>query len=315
MPLQRVITDFGADASFTEAAEKIKEHYGVSVSLSAISSITEHHAYRIRKDIKLNKKPNKYPIATDHVIAETDGSMVPIVTINNDLNVDKRKTRRTEWCEARLALARKKDSKSPTYAALIGSVDEAGKQLANVVAAEGSHKKTRIHGVGDGAPWIADQFDKQFGSNADYIIDFYHLSNYLYEAALCCDEKDPHGWLRAQQTVMKKENGYDIVLQKLEAHINDSEQKEHVCAAIKCHQYIEKRTKHFNYKKALDEGLPIGSGEIESGHRSIIQKRLKLPGAWWLKTNANNMLALRTVRANGDWNACWPNKYLVELAN
>jgi hypothetical protein len=26
---------------------------------------------------------------------------------------------------------------------------------------------------------------------------------------------------------------------------------------------------------------PIGSGEIESTHRYIVQQRLKLPGAWW----------------------------------
>jgi hypothetical protein len=28
-------------------------------------------------------------------------------------------------------------------------------------------------------------------------------------------------------------------------------------------------------------GLPIGSGEIESAHRYIPQKRLKIPGATW----------------------------------
>jgi hypothetical protein len=31
----------------------------------------------------------------------------------------------------------------------------------------------------------------------------------------------------------------------------------------------------------LARDLPIGSGEIESAHRYIAQKRLKLPGAWW----------------------------------
>ena len=68
---------------------------------------------------------------------------------------------------------------------------------------------------------------------------------------------------------------------------------------------MDKRRKYLNYKEALDAGLPIGSGEIESGIRAIIQSRLKLPGAWWLAENANSMLALKTVRANGFWEQYW----------
>jgi len=36
--------------------------------------------------------------------------------------------------------------------------------------------------------------------------------------------------------------------------------------------------------------LPIGSGEVESAHRYVIQERLKLPGAWWAHPNAQAML-------------------------
>lgn len=49
----------------------------------------------------------------------------------------------------------------------------------------------------------------------------------------------------------------------------------------------------------------LGSGEIESAHRYVIQKRLKLPGAWWLEEHAETMLALRTHRANHDWANYW----------
>jgi len=60
-----------------------------------------------------------------------------------------------------------------------------------------------------------------------------------------------------------------------------------------------------NYKKAQEKELPIGSGEIESSHRHIVQRRLKLPGAWWKEETANAMLQLRTARANNDWEAYW----------
>ncbi len=51
--------------------------------------------------------------------------------------------------------------------------------------------------------------------------------------------------------------------------------------------------------------LPIGSGEIESAHRYIPQKRLKIPGATWHPDTVNPMLALRIVRANGWWDDFW----------
>ena len=63
----------------------------------------------------------------------------------------------------------------------------------------------------------------------------------------------------------------------------------------------------FDYRSALDAGLPIGSGEVESGHRYVIQDRLKIAGAWWKEDNAEKMLALRVVRANNDWEAYWQN--------
>jgi len=62
------------------------------------------------------------------------------------------------------------------------------------------------------------------------------------------------------------------------------------------------------YKRALDADLPIGSGEVESGHRYIIPDRLKLPGAWWKKQNAQSLLALRVRRANYGWDSYWASE-------
>ena len=49
----------------------------------------------------------------------------------------------------------------------------------------------------------------------------------------------------------------------------------------------------------------IGSGEIESSNRSITQKRLKIPGAWWKSLNMGTMLCLKTLRSNGEWGQYW----------
>jgi hypothetical protein len=53
-----------------------------------------------------------------------------------------------------------------------------------------------------------------------------------------------------------------------------------------CHRYLSNRLDQLDYQGALAQGLPIGSGEIESAPRYIVQQRLKRPGAWWTPDNA-----------------------------
>jgi hypothetical protein len=44
---------------------------------------------------------------------------------------------------------------------------------------------------------------------------------------------------------------------------------------------------------------------IESGHRHVIQQRLKLAGSWWKEPHAEAMLGLRVARANHLWDHYW----------
>jgi hypothetical protein len=78
-----------------------------------------------------------------------------------------------------------------------------------------------------------------------------------------------------------------------------------------CHRYLSNRTNQLDYKGAIEEGLPIGSGEIESAHRYVIQKRLKLSVAWWKVENVRPMLTLRIVRANEEWESYWDNSAIA----
>ncbi len=50
----------------------------------------------------------------------------------------------------------------------------------------------------------------------------------------------------------------------------------------------------------MEAGL-IGSGAIESAHRTVLQKRMKLSGQRWSKAGAQNMLHLRTCSMNEQW--------------
>jgi len=65
--------------------------------------------------------------------------------------------------------------------------------------------------------------------------------------------------------------------------------------------YLDNNRNRLGYAACRKEGLPIGSGGIESAHKYISHVRLKRSGAWWLIPNGNNMLRLRCAIYNGTY--------------
>ena len=59
---------------------------------------------------------------------------------------------------------------------------------------------------------------------------------------------------------------------------------------------------HYLLGAAKRGGCHIGSGAIESANKFIGHVRLKRSGAWWYKTNANNILKLRCAKYNHTYN-------------
>ena len=304
--LQRVICDFGSDHSFGTVNKKLQEHYGITVSSSAPRVITEHHAFEVNNLGDSIGLPINSP--ADVVIGESDGSMIPIVETyvpeSPDKSTDRRKNKRLFWKEARLSMAHAKGSTTPIFAGTMDSVEIAGQQLLACVNAAGATEKTKVHCVGDGARWIANQVEEKFGSNGVYLIDFYHLCEYLGAAAPACAPDNKEDWLKIQKETLKLSE-YARVLNALRPHLEPSATEDSQAPVRACHRYIKNRPEQLDYKTALEQELPIGSGEVESAHRYVLQKRLKLAGAWWSIEHAKNMIKLRTCRANDLWDAYW----------
>ncbi len=298
LPLQRRITDFGSDVPFGKVPEKIKEHYGITVPCASVRGITEKHAERVRYE----ERPEAEIPETDgaeYIICGTDGSMIPIVDTDGKAP-DRRKNRRYRWKEAGLMPAHAKGSVSPVFGCTLGGPDEAGDGLLNCAIRAGMGQKTKVHCIGDGAAWIINQTDRVFGSQADYLIDFYHLCSYLSDASEVCSRSDFPTFFNRQKQIAK-EGRMTEVLRRMKPHTEPVSVPDINAPVRRCIRYIMNRAGQFGYKEAGENGLPIGSGEIESAHRYIIRKRLKIAGAWWKENNAQNMLSLRILRANGDW--------------
>lgn len=280
----------------------MKEHYGIDVPSSTVRLITEKHAYKI---IELKK----VGVAKEEIlISETDGSMVPIVEIDNAKSQqDARKARKISWKEVKLSFARGKDKVNRCYAGVIGTAEEAGQKMLECAVLAGMKDGTYIHAIGDGAPWIAEQVKLRFCNRSGYLIDFFHLCEYLSGASIWCDVFEPKKWMEVSKEKLKT-GRHKEVFEEIAAKYASLDNRDEDNGLTRCYRYMEKRIDYMNYQKAIANGLPIGSGEIESSHRHVVQKRLKIAGAWWKVENANAMLNLRMGRLNGYWETYWASQ-------
>ena len=300
LPLQRVMTDFGADEAFGRVPDKLKEHYGIEMPVSTIQRTTERHAQQLYEQ-EAAREIGPGTAAGVIFIGELDGSMVPVVEPSPTAD-DKRKGKRLNWQEVRLNLVHRHGSVTPLFGGnFAGGVEESGRQWWRGATKAGFGPGSHLHAVGDGAPWIVNQVDLQFGTQGTYLVDFFHLCEYLGDASKVCAAAEPQAWLEVQKDRLKA-NQSAAVLDALAPFVQADNADDPVTA---CDRYLRNRLAHLDYQGALQRGLPIGSGEIESAHRYIIQERLKLPGAWWSPAHIETMLALRLNRANREWETYW----------
>ena len=243
------------------------------------------------------------------IISQSDGTMVPLVKLKGGSG-DGRKRREIFWKEAVSTLAYPQGSATPIYAATLEGKEEAGVLMKQVAVEAGMGRRSFVHVIGDGAFWIYEKARFHFGEQARFLIDFYHLCDYLAPAVAACGIGNRESYLGRMKSLFKQGKG-EQTIQWLERFRNPDARKEED-AVSKALLYVKNRPGQFDYHLALARNLPIGSGEIESTHRHLIQKRLKLPGAWWKQENAHHLLQLRTLRANRQWNRYW--NHLREVA-
>jgi len=273
----------------------VREHDGIDVPVSA----TRAHTLRHARAIAGTSAPAAPPAA--RLITQMDGSMLPIVTPGT--GPDARKGKTLSFCEARLCCAREKDSAHALYGATLGSVSVAAAVWVQTARAAGLTDPTHVHGIGDGAPWILTQFEEHFGRQGTYLVDFYHVSEYLGAAAPRMTRAGKEQIWRRRQQGRLLENKVAGVRRSLATRLEPEGQAE---APVRgAWRYLSERRGHLDYAGARAQELPIGSGEVEGAHRHVVQARLKLSGCWWREQSAQAMLQLRVARANNLWDRYW----------
>ena len=314
--VERALSDFGAEESFEMASRRFEEHYGWAIGRTSILRTVKRHAERaevyIRSrlaevapdyDIPLAQRPGVKQLLTELDGCEIRTGVLQVCTDEAERTevrqLPKRK-RAEAWRDVRVGLVREIKASEKTYVARMDSYPNVVGQLFQAAVDRGLSARTEVIAVADGGNGLREELGVQM-PNLCFILDRPHLKGHLYETAEACglSDEDRESWVKNHMERIDS-GKVSLVLSQLEAHKGRG--KKRVLRLIK---YIRRFQDAVHYERYREQGFPIGSGEVESAHRYIPQKRLKIPGACWRPESINPMLALRVVRANGWWDDFW----------
>jgi len=215
------------------------------------------------------------------------------------------------WKEMKLGLTfldkdvikRKNDAAIITkkeYVTYLGSVGEFKKVLFDSAARSGYGKVKKVVIIADGAHWIWNMCKELF-PDAEYILDFFHMTENVYDYAKAMFNNDEKKYKKWAETViyyikteqikkaLKKISGNPLSLEKSEKTVN-------------LEGYIKNNMDKINYLQYRNKGYYIGSGMIESGNKIVVQKRMKQAGMRWGIAGAQYMAVLRAKHESNNWN-------------
>lgn len=160
--------------------------------------------------------------------------------------------------------------------------------------------------VNDGAA-VNQSFLDYHLPKAVRIIDFRHTTGYLAEAgkAVWGEENERFKpWMDQACHTLKHRPPRETVanLRLLLPKVKTPEAEAKVDGAI---FYIQSRLHMMDYPHFRHHGYPIGSGNVESGHKVVVQRRMTGAGMRWAEGNVDPMLALRNAVCNHRWEAVW----------
>ena len=101
-------------------------------------------------------------------------------------------------------------------------------------------------------------------------------------------------WVKKQETLLLADKG-EAGIAQLERFVDLAP-----ALATTIH-YFQQNADRMRYGTYRQRGYFIGSGAIESAHRTVVQKRMKLSGQPWSKKGAQHMLNLRVLYMNRQW--------------
>ena len=289
--MQELMVYAGTIECYENCHEVLDKFLAVSVSSSQVHRVTDCYGEEVGKT--LGEHTTLTPLRKEELLyVEADGSMLL--------------TRKAGWKEVKLGrLFKASDCLHPEgkpgwitnsqYVAHLGGHQKFLQQMEHLIDSY-TPVQSKVVFVTDGAPWLRNWIEDAYPGSVS-ILDYYHACQYLhlFSSEHFRDKKEENHWVEAQKALLLESRAQQVI-ENVRALLPKTK------AAAKLIDYYTANKDRMDYKhyQTLGCGI-IGSGAIESAHRKLIQKRMKQSGQRWSKQGAQNMLNLRVIKCNQQW--------------
>jgi hypothetical protein len=171
--------------------------------------------------------------------------------------------------------------------------------------------------ISDGGTWC-DTVARNHFHDATRILDWYHLSEHIWEAARVLYEEEgaARRWVSRCQGLLREWSGLGLLRylrrsRHARAGTASGRELEALDALL---GYLEPRLAITDYFEYREKGYVIGSGMMESTCKQLVGQRLKGSGRQWSESGALAMAALTSQRVNHQWDAFWASRPLHRAA-
>ena len=182
------------------------------------------------------------------------------------------------------------------YTAVLGSKDEFRPALWALAVQHDLPTALNRSVVADGALWIWDVAE-DVCPDGQQVVDWYHATEHLYKVAVALYPKESELPKRKRWFKTYKNHLY---MGRIETIISVLHKRD----VSQFTSYFEHHKRRMQYLEFREEGLPIGSGTVESGVKQFKQ-RLCGTGMRWEEDNAKRMIILRSAILGQDFDELW----------
>ena len=308
--LRQELVQLGIDLPFAKAARHLLRLTGLAVGAETIRRHTEvvgleleaAQQVAIRQVERTREAAEPVAPTPGQLVVQTDGVMVHFLG---------------GWQEAKLGVvAGQQDGElvAPSYVAARESAERFGPRLLAEAARRGALEVVAWHSrllgrglallrsvvvLGDGAVWIWNLAAEHFG-RAIEILDFSHASAHLWALANAFSGQGSakaKRWAQRQCHRLKHQGPEPLLRALRAARPRQAEARE---LLRKERAYFRTNAARMQYPTFRAQGLPIGSGAVESAASHLVQQRLKRTAAMrWSDSGGAALLALCAYDASG----------------
>jgi len=294
--LERRVLDFAVNDVYGECAARWELHYQERASENLFRRVAARVGTqcdsadqgRLQEELKPRCE------AAEVLVVEVDGSQLPI--------------RGAEpWKEAKVGVTYRHDVKeskpipqTSRYVAVVGGLGSFAPVLEEALEVENVDEAGKVVWLGDGAAcnWtLADQLCP----DAAQVLDWHHAVEHAVDCGkVLLGEESPwlELWQRQAEALLRAGDPEAIIVQLMDCMVlvpRGRGQREALDALEALVRYYRTNANRMKYRLYREEGLPIGSGAVESAHRHVLQTRMKRAGQRWALPNARRMARLRAA--------------------